>query len=461
MKTSFRAAVVTVASAATLSIVAVASATTPPVIRDPVLVSTDEYPDITYPAGEHQAEVDIAIDPTDRRHLLIAAQEGRIFDGGAQATGTYVSFDGGLTWTGSLLPGASEATGGSYDRSTDPVAAFGPDGTAYASVFSFDRPDPNTAVLQYRSDDGGLTWEGPFVVASTSDTIKTSYDKNWMTVDTNPASPFLGRIYVTWTDFRGGSSGSYSGSPLLLSYSDDRGETWSEPRRLARTRWAQGTQPVVGPDGTLYVVYQELFKEIIRVTRSEDGGETFRKARVVAQSVPSEIPGLRTGSGLPNADVDPVTGTLHVVWQDARFDPSDVLATRSRDGGTTWSRPLVVSDDDGDAQFTPAVAAYGGVVHVLFYDSRDDRDRDDLYTVAYARSVNGGRTFGDNLEVQDGFDMDLAADNERGKFLGDYNGLDAVGRIAHGAWVDTTVPSRYTDARGQNDVWTVKVRVVV
>jgi hypothetical protein len=441
-----------------LSLASTSAATAPPVVRDPVLVSTDAYRALTYPDAEHQAEVDIAIDPTDPKHLLIAAQEGRLFDGGADATGTYVSFDGGLTWTGSLLPRSSAATGGRYDRSTDPVAAFGPDGTAYASVFSFDRPDPNTAVLQYRSRDGGLTWEGPFVVATTSDTIKTSYDKNWMTVDANPGSPFVGRIYVTWTDFRGGASGSYSGSPLLLSYSDDEGETWSEPRRLARTRYAQGTQPVVGPDGTLFIVYNELFKEIIRVTRSDDGGETFGKARVVAPAFPSSIEGIRSGEGLPNADVDPVTGTLHVVWQDARFDTSDVLATRSRDGGVTWSRPLVVSDDDGDAQFVPAVAAYGGNVHVLFYDSRDDRDRPDLYTVAYARSVNGGRTFGDNVEVQDGFDIDLAVDTERGRFLGDYIGIDAIGRIAHGTWVDTTAPSRYTGAAGQNDVWTARFR---
>jgi hypothetical protein len=459
VKRPFRRTVVTLLAAATASSMAVgAAATTAPEIRGPVLVSTDAYAAIQYPAGEHQAEVDIAIDPTDPQHLLIAAQEGRLFDGGSQATGTYVSFDGGATWTGSLLPGSSTATGGDYDRSTDPVAAFGPDGTAYANVFSFDRPAPNTAVLQYRSDDGGLTWKGPFVVATTNDTIKTSYDKNWMTVDANPASPFAGRIYVTWTDFRAGASGSYSGSPLYVSHSDDHGRTWSDPERLARTRYAQGSQPVVGPDGTLYVVYNELFKEIIRVTRSIDGGETFRKARVVAEAVPSVIPGVRSGDGLPNADVDPATGTLHVVWQDARFDVSDVLASRSRDGGKTWSPPLVVSDDDGAMQFTPAVAAYGGVVHVLFYDSRDDRNRSDLFTVGYARSLNGGRTFGDNLEVQDGFDIDLAADTERGRFLGDYIGLDAMGTLAHGAWVDTTAPSRYTDAAGQNDVWTARMR---
>jgi hypothetical protein len=437
---------------------AATAATTPPVVRDPVLVASDAYGALTYPEDEHQAEVDIAIDPEDRSHLLIAAQEGRFFDGGARATGTYISFDGGLTWTGRLLPRASAVTGGTYDRSTDPVAAIGPGGIAYASVFSFDQPDPNTAVLHYRSENGGLTWEGPFVVATTSDTIKTSYDKNWMTVDTNANSPFYGRIYVTWTDFRGGSSGSYSGSPLLLSYSDDEGETWSEPRRLARTRYAQGTQPVVGPDGTLYIVYNELFKEIVRVTRSDDGGETFGKARVVAPAVPSTIPGIRSGDGLPNADVDPVTGTLHVVWQDARYDRSDVLATRSSDGGETWSAPLVVSDDDGAAQFTPAVAAYGGNVHVLFYDSRDDQNRRDLFTVAYSRSLNGGRTFGDNVEVQDGFDIDLSVDTERGWFLGDYIGLDAIDRVAHGTWVDTTVPSRYTNAPGQNDVWTAKIR---
>jgi hypothetical protein len=419
-------------------------------------VSTDAYPEIDYPAGEHQAEVDIAIDPTDPNHLLIGGQEGRLFDGGAQATGTYVSFDGGATWTGALLPGASAATGGDLDRSTDPVVDFAADGTAYANVFSFDRPGNDTAVLVYRSPDGGLSWDGPFEVTSTN-SIKRSDDKNWFTIDDAPDSPFFGRIYVTWTRFLGGASGSYSGSPIMLSSSDDGGETWSTPIKTGRTRYAQGSQPMVGPDGTLYIVYQELFKEITRITSSTDGGVTFGKARAVARTLPSVVEGLRTGDGLPNADVDPVTGDLHVVWQDARYDVSDVLYTRSRDGGRTWSAPIVVSDDDGDAQFTPAVAAYGGIVHVIFYDSRDPVGRDDLYSVRYARSTNGGRTFGANKVVRARFDIDLGIQTERGIFLGDYIGIDAVAEAAHAAWVDTTVPSRYTGAAGQNDAVSARV----
>jgi len=426
---------------------------------DPVQVSTDAFADLSYPKAEHQAEPHVALDPTDPRHLLAVAQEGRFFDGGARGIGAYVSSDGGRTWEGTLMPDLTVATGGEWERATDPVAGFGPDGTAYVNSFAFNTErDDATAVLLHRSTDGGRTWEGPFLV-DRSDTFRQSYDKNWMTIDLGAGSPREGRIYVAWTNFLSGQSGSYSGSPLLIAHSDDGGETWSEPVRAARTRWAQGAIPLVAPDGTLHVVYLELFKGLLRIVRSTDGGATFRKARIVTDIVLSALPGLRTGEDLPAATIDPVTGMLHVVWQDGRYDAGDVLAVRSLDG-RTWSAPIIVNDDEeGGVQFTPAVTAVGGQVHVVWYDSRESLDLPDLWTVRYATSGNGGRTFGTNLNLTPTpFDMDVAAATDRGQFLGDYIGIVATGGRANPVWVDTRFPSSHTAALGQNDVVTVAIR---
>jgi hypothetical protein len=46
----------------------------------------------------------------------------------------------------------------------------------------------------------------------------------------------------------------------------------------------------------------------------------------------------------PAAAIDPETGDLYVVWEDARFSGSDeTVITRSTDGGATWSTPKRVN----------------------------------------------------------------------------------------------------------------------
>ncbi len=430
---------------------------------DPVRVSRDADMRIDLPEGEHQAEPHVSVDPTDPNHLVATAHEGRFFDGGAQSIGAYASWDGGRTWTNALLPDLTVKTGGEWDRATDPVTGFAADGTVYINSFAFNMESGDeTAVVIHRSDDGGRTWEGPFIVDS-SDTFRQSYDKNWLAVDASSDSPYQDRIYVAWTNFISGQSGSYSGSPLLISHSDDQGETWTDPIRAARTRYAQGALPMVASDGTVHVVYVELFKGLLRITRSTDGGTTFRKSRIVASIVTAGVPGQRTAEDLPSASIDLSNDTIHVVWQDARFDGGDVLATRSRDGGVSWTSPVIVNDDPvGGTQFTPAVSAGGGTVHVVWYDSRDGRASDaggNFWSVHFATSGNGGRTFGSNLNLTpEPFDIRFAIDTQRGKFLGDYIGLAMTATKAYPVWVDTRFPSVWTDADGQNDVVSARVR---
>lgn len=289
--------------------------------------------------------------------------------------------------------------------------------------------------------------------------FRESLDKNWIAVDQSASSPHSGRVYVAYTNFLSGASGSYKGSPLYIAHSDDHGTTWSRPVRAARTRYAQGAVPMVAADGTVYVVYDQFLKSYFRITRSTDGGDTWGKARIVTSFVTKKISGLRTAEDLPSAALDPATGVIHVAWQDARYDDGDVLYTRSRDGGRTWSTPILVNDDaEGGTQFTPAIAAANGDVHVVWYDSRDSLDLAKLWTVRYAVLLNGGRTFGTNLNLTPTpFDMTYAVDTSRGKFLGDYIGIAATRTRANAVWVDTRFPSVWTDAAGQNDVVTAAV----
>src|SRR5205823_6466006 len=85
-------------------------------------------------------------------------------------------------------------------------------------------------------------------------------------------------------------------------------------------------------------------------------------------------PGIRSGGGfgIGSAAVDPVTGTLYVAWQDGRFRSdglNDAVLSVSTDGGQTWSGAKRINQDgtsSGIDHFNPAVAAYGGTVHVTY-----------------------------------------------------------------------------------------------
>ena len=51
------------------------------------------------------------------------------------------------------------------------------------------------------SDDNGATWSAP-VIGTTKTSSVDFNDKNWITVDGSPSSPYFGRVYLSWTEFR-------------------------------------------------------------------------------------------------------------------------------------------------------------------------------------------------------------------------------------------------------------------
>ena len=316
-----------------------------------------------------EAEPYIAVDPNNPAILVAVFQEGRFATfGAAVGVGFACSHDAGRTWTAGNLPGLTVATGGLFARATDPVVAFGPDGAVYASTLLIDLPDQGgcqSAIAVQRSDDGGSTWNPPVfaAVSSCGQANPVPLDKDWMTVDTFPTSPHRGRIYVAW-------DGSPSG--LTLTYSDDRGQSWSAPQRVAG-----GLFPIllVQPNGDLSIIGIAGATEV-SVT-SHDGGASFDPVVPIAAFEGDDLTDMRGGGeGNPAAAVDPVTGDLYAVWQDGRFRTDgldDIILTRSADGGRTWGAVQRVNPDSTGSQlahFTPAVGAWNGSVHVV-YRTRD------------------------------------------------------------------------------------------
>ena len=260
--------------------------------------------------GQAQNETAIAQNPNNPRQMVTGFNDYRRGD---STCGTAFSGNGGSSWTDSTMPNGFTrgAAFGNVARqywqaSGDPSVAWDSRGNAYYSCLVFMRgpgttnnPDLSSAVYVFRSTgDAGASWNftGHPVVETFDTTGNVLTDKPYMTIDTNPNSPFRDRIYVTWTQFAADGT-----AYIDAVHSDDFGQTFSSPVVVSTTSSTlctnpgtagtphgtcnnnQFSDPFTGPDGALYVAYANFNNTVtgkdnrnqVLLTKSTDGGQTF------------------------------------------------------------------------------------------------------------------------------------------------------------------------------------------
>ena len=403
-------------------------------------ISADPFAGAGGSQADTEVEPAIAVDPNDPAIVVAVFQQGR-FDtqGGCVDPGFATSHDGGASWTPGRLPGLTVAAGGAFERASDPAVAIGPGGEVYAQTIPFDVSDCRSAVAVQRSDDGGLEFGAPVLVQDDA-SCAVFNDKNWIAVDTFAGSPHYGRVYSAWDRVDG------VGQPVVLRYSDDRGETWSGLVDVSTPFFPGGIGviPLVQPNGDLVLVYFPVgtatAEEVAQTSR--DGGASFAPPVLIDSFAGADPTGMRTGDILPEAAVDPLTGRLYVVWQDRRFRDdglNDVVMSVSGDAGANWG-PLRVVNEAAPARprdrFTPGVAAYGGQVLVVYGTRTDQGPR---VAMRYVASADGGVHFGREHGLGRVGDLTFAATAGGRQFLGDYIGVAASTSTAHAVWC---LPSR-------------------
>jgi len=390
-----------------------------------------------------EVEPSVAVDPTNASHLVGAWQQDRWSNGGSNAIGTGVSFDGGATWTQRTPPfsrcaGGDAGNHGDYDRATDPWVAFAADGTAFLSALVFDSTTARSAMVASRSSDGGLTWSDPTVLRADDDPDVTN-DKEAITAD--PMDP--GRVYVVWDRLTGLTRPAepLSTGPTWFTRTTDG--VWEAARPIfdpgidAQTI---GSVIVVLPDGTLVNAFNLITSSssmapvnTLAAIRSTDKGLTWSAPILIAPMNavgvrdPNNREGVRSGTVLPEIAVDRGSGAIYIAWEDVRpgktFD--GIALVTSRDGGLSWSAPALINGGPDSSAFTPTVAvAAGGVVGVTYYDLRDAdlADASMFRTSAWlATSYDGGLTWRDE-PLGSSFDLRPASIVDA-YFLGDYQGL--------------------------------------
>jgi hypothetical protein len=372
----------------------------------------------------------------------------------------YWSADGGKSWGGVDLPLPAAIGTNGIRFGSDPTLAFDSRGNlfyGYIVVFFGSGNGINgTEMAVARSTDGGRTYPQVtfFDFSGGSDHFN---DKPMITADANAASPFRDNVYIAWDAASGGSTGG----GIRLSRSSDHGKTFTtvradDPQGPGR---AIGAVPFTGPNGELYLAWNDYAANTIAFTRSLDGGQTFAPQSVIASkqiafdiAIPAEK--YRAALVYPACDADRSTGAhrgrLVCSWMDlAANGTTDIFTSYSDDKGATWSLPAPATDQlpfavDRFNQWL-SIDPTNGVVNVSFYDTRNDTTGQRYMTDIYlSRSTNGGASYGANTRVSTVSSNEHDCDGvfpcsaiNYGNQQGDYSGVVAYGGIAHPMWTDS------------------------
>jgi hypothetical protein len=294
--------------------------------------------------AQSQNETSVAVSPVNPNIVMISQNDYRRGDGNC---GVNWSQDNGRTWGTETMPMNFGYpildTGGArhyWTSGGDTSVAFDSSGEAYLMCQVFDRSFPTdetgptgfgaSAFVIYRSADGGASWSfpGDYVVTAAGGegddgTGVLLLDKEYMTIDTGPSSPYRDRIYVTWTPFKDDDTNA-----IDLAYSDDHGVTWHQSGQISGTD--KGLCPVKAnedPD-------------------DEGGGGDVPSAKGDCTNDQFSVPFVA-----PNGDVyvtfvngNNCNGGHKKCGTDKSDNHFQILVVKSVDGGDTFMPPVKVGD---------------------------------------------------------------------------------------------------------------------
>lgn len=417
--------------------------------------------------GEPQNESSIAINPKNPNVIISSAVDYR------PGLHVYISTDGGKSWSNKALglvhPG--------WQTGNDPSVGFDANGTCFVVYGGF--PDGNntgeSGVYIAKSTDNGATWTPHVPVIEHVGTMTSDSafeDKYYIQIDNSTSSPYKGMMYIPWKRVINADSSTQ----IVISRSTDGGATWGAPVPVSPRKSGTSTDTTfgqsfplstTGPDGTVYVVWNDGPSRSIGFAKSTDGGKTFSAPTFAVRNYPTLGTPRKVGSdvyhvlkGTFRAESYPTLmadnsnstrrGWLYLAW--AAGKSPNIYFVRSSDGGATWSPWSTISTDTTNDQWWPwlSVDQTNGDIAVMYADSRNDPSniKIDNY-LSYSR--DGGSTWVDRCATDT---MSDYRDNPFANhiFAGDYSGNAFYNGRIYPSFLDTR-------KAGDNDVYTVLINL--
>jgi hypothetical protein len=348
------------------------------------------------------------------------------------------SYDGGLTW---LKPNVVD-DGAGCDLSKTQIfddkewiavdnnpgsAHYGRAYVTWSSFLAHSGEYQSSAIMESHSDDGGTTWSAPQVISGSSPTLCTFQVSGPAgQCDEDQGSTIAiasdGTVYVAFINEQNDAlwePGDSFEDQYLVVRSRNGGGTWSSPKFVSGMEDGSHDYPV-----------------------NVDGRQTLTGYQVRVW-------------GLGNIAVAP-NGTLYIVFSDNRngvhdsanpVTNSDVFITSSTNAGDNWSTPTQVDSGAGDQWFPWVdVNPVTGTVGVLYNDR--GASNGPTYTAALAEGLPGSfvkttvSTAPANPTQSRFFRAGVAGCENCATFHGDYIGL-AYGSDGHAnmTWTDQRDPS--------------------
>jgi len=471
-----------------------------------------------------QAEEVIAINPVNPSNLIAGQNDSRI---GFNHCGYDWSFNNGRTWGDQVPPFYQFLLAGGHtaDACSDPTATFDSNGNAYVGGVLFDVASPASAFVVAKSNAaiGGAFYHTPaqvpfqayrnvpLGVVANDNNPTIFHDKEFIVADQNFASPKANNVYGTWTRFNDDTgAGVGVNSPIYFSQSTDGGATWTPGVEISGRNAAictdfsgssnpdacdqdQGSHPIVGRDGTIYVAFGNGNTPDVGINQIlfVKCPPTRNCAMSSSWTQPVKINDLIDNHPTGPFPADPISGCpggrqclppngyrvpeftsisisidnsnrLYAVWSDFRNGgppcvgstvtatppcDNDVFYSYSTNGGATWSTEVNIApaaDVGANAQWQPwsEVIASGQRLYVAYYDrSYGDCETsgcNDITLADIRSAATGSPTINRIRLTTDSMPNLVPANNPvQAGFLGDYMWLDTRGNTAHVVWADT------------------------
>ena len=367
----------------------------------------------------------------------------------------YFSSDQGSSWGRTDVPLPLAPSGPSQSRfGSDPTLGFDTRGNVfYGFIVVFFNPQfsaiNGTEMAVARSTDGGRTWTGPTEFSFESGENHFN-DKPMLTVDQNARSPHRDNVYVAWDAASGGSTGG----GIRVAHSTDGGASFTtnradDPHGPGRSI---GAVPFVGPEGNLYVAWNDYAANAIVFNSSTDGGVTWGAPGTIAfKSIAFDIgipaESFRGALVYPACDADGSRGAhrgrLYCSWMDLNAGGNtQIVLSYSDNAGATWSQPSPVGQQAaGTDRFNHwlSVDPVTGDVTTSYYNATGH-----VTDVLLSRSTDGAVSWLPDVKVttQSSNEYDCGGlfpcpSINYGNQQGDYEGLVSFGGVSHPIWTDS------------------------